>query len=105
MAAHQSTTSIPIGSEPQQNDTSTAINTRTVSLVATISAEAFSEHFLKHHLSQSRIDGRLGSSACTIIAMLTAHRFLCGILQMPHEKGGHLLTEIIEVFLGCIRQR
>ena len=97
-----STSSIPTEGEPQQNDTSTALDTRTASLVTTTSTEAFTEHCLQPHLGQSRIDGRLGGSACTIIAMLTAHRFLCRILalQMSHEKGGQLLTESIEVFLG-----
>ena len=74
--------------------------------MTTTSTEAFTEHYLQPYLGQSRIDGRLGGSACTIIAMLTAHRFLCRILalQMSHEKGGQLLTESIDVFLGCIRQ-
>ena len=65
---------------------------------------AFNEHYFKPELSQSRIDGQNGSSACTLIAALTSHRVLTGVLPLNTAKGAYPLSISLEEFLSCIRQ-
>ena len=65
-----------------------------------IDSLAFSEHYFHGQVSQSRIDGRL----CAVIATLTAHRVLTGILPLPNNKGGYPPTETLEVLVVCMRQ-
>ena len=63
---------------------------------------AFSEEFLCRDLCQSRLGGREGSSACTLIAVLSSQRILRGILQLPGSKGCAFEEESIKIFLDCI---
>ena len=65
---------------------------------------AFNEHYFQPELSQSRIDGQNGSSACTLIAALTSHRVLTGVLPLNTAKGAYPLSRSLEEFLSCIRQ-
>jgi hypothetical protein len=73
-------------------------------LVDKLNVLIFIEHYFNPYLSQSKIDGRQGSSACTIIAALTAHKVLSGILALPNSKRAHPPTEVLEMFIACIRQ-
>ena len=59
--------------------------------------------FLPHELCQSRIDGRSGSLACTVIATLVAR-------DIPHQglvtADGHsvvLKQALLQQFMKCIR--
>lgn len=67
-------------------------------------SSAFIEHYLEQNLSQSHMDKRNGSSACTAIATLTAHRVLVGTLLLPSAKGAYPPVETIQVFVACMRQ-
>ena len=69
-----------------------------------IDSLAFSAHYFHGQVSQSRIDGSLWSSACTVIATLTAHRVLTGILPLPNNWGGYPPIETLEVLVACMRQ-
>ena len=60
--------------------------------------------YLRQDLSQSRIDKHSGSSACSVIAALTAHRVLAGILSLPDAPEACLSVESVQTFLDCIRQ-
>ena len=42
--------------------------------------------------------------ACTLIAVLTSHRLLTGVLPLNTAKGAYPLAASFEVFLACIRQ-
>ena len=53
----------------------------------------FSEHFLPAEFSQSRIDGRRGSTACTVISTLVAKGTLEGELVLP--RGGEQPSQAV----------
>ena len=58
---------------------------------------AFNEQYFQSDLSQSRIDGQSGSSACTLIAVLTSHRLLTRVLPLSTAKGAYPLAASFEV--------
>ena len=67
---------------PELKDSASASNTSAIyvpsdTVASTQIDRAFIEHYLQFQLCQSRIGGRRGSSACTIMAILMSHRFLC----------------------------
>ena len=43
----------------------------------------YEEHYLPANLCQSRLDGRNGSNACTVIATQVATKVLQGLLPLP----------------------
>lgn len=57
---------------------------------------SFLEFFLPADNSQSRIGKRNGSSACTIICLVTAHRVINGELRLPASMNCR------EVFAQCM---
>ena len=94
---------------PQLKDSASTSTTSAMSvpLVAVASTQikgAFTEHYFQSHLCQSQIDGRRGSSACTVIAILISHRFLCEGLQTSHDKGCQLLTDSCDTIISCLHR-
>lgn len=89
-----------------KDSTITSKNTSSESPIASIQTQgAFIEHYLQLHISQSRIDGRRSSLACTLIALLMSHRFLCKGLQIvSDENGGQLLPDTCDAIISCLRQ-
>jgi hypothetical protein len=62
------------------------------------------EYYLDSSLCQSRLDGRQGSNACTIIACLVAKGVLSGHIDVP-EYGRELSTyNVIDRFVDTIQQ-
>ena len=84
--------------------TTSAMSVPSVAVASTQIKGAFTEHYFQSHLCQSQIDGRRGSSACTVIAILISHRFLCEGLQTSHDKGCQLLTDSCDTIISCLRQ-
>ena len=62
------------------------------------------EYYLDSSLCQSRLDGRQGSNACTIIACLVAKGVLSGHIDVP-EYGSELSAyNVLDHFVDAIRQ-
>ena len=62
------------------------------------------EHYLSRELCQSRIDGRQGSNACTVISCLLAKEVLSANVDLPtydHELASH---PVANQYVDIIRQ-
>jgi hypothetical protein len=62
--------------------------------------QGVSAFVLPGHLCQSRLGGRSGSNACTIIALLTAEQFLRGTFYSTPGKPDCMLPYIALMFKG-----
>jgi len=59
-------------------------------------------HYLAHDLCQSRLDGRNGSSACTVIAVKVCMAILAGTLPLPPYDREQ--PQCVDSFVQCMRE-
>ena len=95
--------------QPQSTDEMLAGNVQSVRRIGslqvverTFAEEDFTEYLLEKKLSQSWIDGRNGSNACTVIASVMAKAVLQGIARWNMDGGPDL--SLFSAFVASIRE-
>ena len=73
-----------------------------ISTARTCQEMLYIENYLPPHLCQSKVDGRHGSNACTVIATCVARSLLDGSLRFP-KPDVDLDQDVVDGFVKCMR--
>ena len=73
-----------------------------ISTARTCQEMLYRENYLPPHLCQSKVDGRHGSNACTVIATCVAKSLLDGSLRFP-KPDVDLDQDVVDGFVKCMR--